>query len=67
MRLAIDCRMSGKSGIGAYLDNTLPTLIEEVCRDFGGRALLLGLPQKKFDEFKARKIAGIEKCELVSC
>ena len=67
MRLAIDCRMSGKSGIGAYLDNTLPTLIEEVCRDSGGRALLLGLPQKKFDEFKARKIAGLEKCELVSC
>ena len=67
MRLAIDCRMSGKSGIGAYLDNTLPTLIEEVCRDSGGRAFLLGLPQKKFDEFKARKIAGIEKCELVSC
>lgn len=67
MRLAIDCRMSGKSGIGAYLDNTLPTLIEDVCREPDGRALLLGLPQKKFDEFKARKIAGLEKCETIPC
>ena len=47
MRLAIDCRMSGKSGIGAYLDNMLPTLIEEVCREQNGSVLLLGLPQKK--------------------
>lgn len=67
MKLAIDCRMSGKSGIGAYLDNTLPTLIENVCRDSDGRAILLGLPQKKFDELEARKISGLEKCERVPC
>ena len=67
MRLAIDCRMSGKSGIGAYLDNMLPTLIEEVCREQNGSVLLFGLPQKKIDEFAARKIAGFEKCETLFC
>ena len=67
MRLAIDCRMSGKSGIGAYLDNMLPTLIEEVCCEQNGSVLLLGLPQKKFDALAARKIAGFEKCETLFC
>lgn len=67
MRLAIDCRMSGKSGIGAYLDNMLPTLIEEVCREQNGSVLLLGLPQKKLDEFAVHKIAGFEKCETLFC
>lgn len=67
MRLAIDCRMSGKSGIGAYLDNTLPTLIGNVCADPNGRVILLGIPHKQFDELTARNIAGLEKCELISC
>ncbi len=67
MKIAVDCRMSGKSGIGAYLDNILPTLIEDVCTSADGGAILLGLPQKKFDEFKARKISGLEKCEQVPC
>ena len=26
MKIAVDLRMSGKSGIGAFLDNILPTL-----------------------------------------
>lgn len=67
MKIAVDCRMSGKSGIGAYLDNILPTIIEDVCCAADGGAILLGLPQKKFDEFKARKISGLEKCENIPC
>lgn len=67
MKLAVDCRMSGKSGIGAYLDNILPTLIEDMCSTANSSAILLGLPQKRYDELKSRKIVGLEKCESVPC
>lgn len=67
MRIAVDCRMSGKSGIGAYLDNILPMLIEDVCTSADGSAILIGLPQKKFYEFKARNISGLERCEAFPC
>ena len=28
MRIAIDCRMSGKSGIGIFLDESLPAILD---------------------------------------
>ena len=47
MKLAIDCRMSSKSGIGTFLDSIIPFFISS-----GTSILFLGLPQKKQEEIE---------------
>ena len=62
MKIAIDCRMSGKSGIGTYLDSMLPTFISS-----GNKLLLIGLPPQEQEKIIQNKTKGIQNCEFVSC
>jgi len=56
MKIAIDCRMSGMSGIGVYLDNILEYMVTQA---HGNDYLLLGNKTKlaRFKDFSNVKIA----------
>lgn len=59
MKIAIDCRMSGKSGIGRYLDGILPGLIETTAN--GNEFFLFG-NENRLGEYK-----NIEGVEVYNC
>ena len=57
MKIAIDCRMSGKSGIGRYLDGILPALIDTTAD--GNEFFLFG-NEKRLECYKS--MSGVEIC-----
>lgn len=60
MKIAIDCRMSGKSGIGTFLDGVLPYLLESP-HSF----LLIGYEPQERSLLKAARER--KNCELIAC
>ena len=63
MRLAVDCRMYGKSGIGSFLAGVLPYL----CADPGFDGLLLLAGEDNGDAVRAAVRDFASKTELVLC
>lgn len=63
MRLAVDCRMYGKSGIGSFLAGILPFL----CADEGGAGLLLLAGTDNEGEIRSAVRDCAVKTELVLC
>ncbi len=63
MRLAVDCRMYGKSGIGSFLAGVLPYL----CADPGFDGLLLLAGEDNGDGVRAAVRDFAAKTELVPC
>lgn len=63
MRLAVDCRMYGKSGIGSFLAGILPFLCSD--EGFDGLVLLAGADNEGEVRSAVRDYAG--KTELVLC
>ena len=57
MRIAIDCRLIGSSGIGTFIENIVYYLTQDVDNSF----LLIGSPQK------LGEYAGKENCSIVKC
>jgi len=57
MKIAVDCRMSGMSGIGVYLDNILETLVTENKDD---QFLLIG------DSLKLQKYSKFSNCIIAN-
>lgn len=57
MRLAIDCRLFGSSGIGTFIENVVYYLTQDTCHTF----LLIGNPQK------LSAYANRENCSIVTC
>ena len=55
MKIAIDCRMSGMSGIGVYFDNILDYFLSDPANSY----LLIG------DSFKLKRYEGNPKCHLI--
>lgn len=62
MKIAIDCRMSGQSGIGTFLDSILPFLLQS-----GNTFLLLGYNPRNIDSEEARMIFSAPNAEVLSC
>ena len=62
MKIAIDCRMSGKSGIGTFLDNIIPFFASS-----GNSILFLGLPKKKQDELEQQASSESKKLSFLPC
>ena len=62
MKIAIDCRMSGKSGIGAFLDSMLPTFLQTE-----HSYLLLGLGEEKILELQKKDFYSDKRIEFLSC
>lgn len=60
MKIAIDCRMSGKSGIGTYLDEILPYFVETA--KVGKNSLLLVGNLTKLEKY-----SNIENVQLCEC
>ena len=62
MKIAVDCRMSGKSGIGAFIDGILPYFVKS-----NNELLLIGLTENKIpDTLKNIKISDY-KIQFSSC
>lgn len=62
MKIAIDCRMSGQSGIGTFLDSILPFLLQS-----GNDFLLLGYnPRNKASE-EAQSVFSAKNAEFLPC
>ena len=59
MKIAIDCRMSGKSGIGRYLDGILPSIVDSVRE--GNELFLFGNEERLYD------YKNIEGVEIAQC
>ncbi|MBP5696682.1 MAG: glycosyltransferase family 4 protein [Treponema sp.] len=62
MKLAIDCRMSGKSGIGTFLDSIIPFFILS-----GTSILFLGLPEKKKEELEQSHPSASKNFTFLPC
>jgi len=62
MKLAIDCRMSGKSGIGTFLDNIIPFFISS-----GISILFLGLPENKKKEIEQKESEHNKDFKFLPC
>ena len=62
MKLAVDCRMSGKSGIGAFIDGILPFFIAS------GTSLLLLVPESGLygEELRAAAAAA-QQVRILTC
>lgn len=60
MKIAIDCRMSGKSGIGRYLDGILPHMLN-TAKDNTNSFLLIG------NENQLEKYKNIQNVEILKC
>ena len=62
MKIAIDCRMSGQSGIGTFLDSILPFLLQS-----GNDFLLFGYnPRNKASE-EAQSVFSAKNAEFLPC
>lgn len=57
MKIAIDCRLIGASGIGTFIENIVPHMVADKCHSF----LLIG------DERKLEKYEQHENCEVLPC
>lgn len=57
MKIAVDCRMSGLSGIGVYLDNILDPFVNE---NKGDSFILIGNPDN------LKRLAKYENCTIIS-
>ena len=62
MKIAIDCRMSGQSGIGTFLDSILPFLLQS-----GNTFLLLGYNPKNPASEEARTIFSAKNVQFAPC
>lgn len=61
MKIAIDCRMTGKSGIGSYLDSLLPYFINEY------DCLLLGNKENIEKKFSLSINSSSKKTTILDC
>ena len=62
MKIAIDCRMSGQSGIGTFLDSILPFLLQS-----GNDFLLLGYNPKNHASEEARTVFSAKNVQFAPC
>lgn len=62
MKIAIDCRMSGQSGIGTFLDSILPFLLQS-----GNDFLLLGYNPKNPASEEARTVFSTKNVQFAPC
>ncbi|MGP1458406.1 MAG: glycosyltransferase family 4 protein [Treponema sp.] len=62
MKIAIDCRMSGQSGIGTFLDGILPFLLQS-----GSEFLLLGYNPRNPQSEEAQAVFSTQNAEFVPC
>ena len=62
MKIAIDCRMSGQSGIGTFLDGILPFLLQS-----GNDFLLLGYNPKNPASEESRTVFSAKNVQFAPC